>query len=297
MMDIPNPCSIWPEHLTQLIQGLFISFTTFPRFEKLMNILIQKLDSHDSFRGIVFVRQRVTTHIIQYFVSSNSLLQHRLTSACIYASTSPATSSLSVTKNQVQVRINDFSKGTINLLISTVVAEEGMDVPAANCVIRFDPMLNGVSYVQGRGRARQSDSSFVVMKEQSGRDVATLAQVEAQQQVIVSTFEPVDSHFLWEKNKCAQQSREHTAASILLKPVDRTTVLSLLHQYVQKTKGNLNDVYTTTTIDVECVIMYDSILRKHTVGGKGVIRRVPRQLQHLHCSTSSPRLTVKVRLG
>jgi superfamily II DNA or RNA helicase len=49
-----------------------------------------------------------------------------------------------------------FADGTVNLLITTVVAEEGMDVPAANCVLRFDPMLNAVSLVQGRGRARHA---------------------------------------------------------------------------------------------------------------------------------------------
>ena len=30
----------------------------------------------------------------------------------------------------------------------------GMDVPAANCMIRLDPMLNSVSFVQGQARAR-----------------------------------------------------------------------------------------------------------------------------------------------
>ena len=41
-----------------------------------------------------------------------------------------------------------FASGACNLLIATAVAEEGMDVQAANCIIRFNPMLNSVSFVQ-----------------------------------------------------------------------------------------------------------------------------------------------------
>ena len=47
--------------------------------------------------------------------------------------------------------------------------------------MRFDPVLNAVSHVQGRGRARQSASSFVVLAERADRPVELLQSVEAQQ--------------------------------------------------------------------------------------------------------------------
>lgn len=40
-----------------------------------------------------------------------------------------------------------FRGGAINLLFSTSVAEEGMDIAACNCVVRFDPLKTITGYV------------------------------------------------------------------------------------------------------------------------------------------------------
>jgi endoribonuclease Dicer len=53
----------------------------------------------------------------------------------------------------------------VNLLFTTDVTEEGIDVPNCSCVIRFDLPRTVCSYVQSRGRARRSSSSFVLMIE------------------------------------------------------------------------------------------------------------------------------------
>ena len=87
--------------------------------------------------------------------------------------------------------LHKFASGEANLLISTVVAEKGMDIPAANCVIRFDPVLNTVSFFnQGQGCARQQGSSFVIMSEQDGRSAEALARAEQQQLSIAQNFQP-----------------------------------------------------------------------------------------------------------
>ncbi|RLN41300.1 Type III restriction enzyme, res subunit family protein, expressed [Panicum miliaceum] len=62
-----------------------------------------------------------------------------------------------------------FSKASlnlqVNLLFTTDVTEEGIDVPNCSCVIRFDLPRTVCSYVQSRGRARRSSSSYVLMIE------------------------------------------------------------------------------------------------------------------------------------
>ena len=161
------------------------SADSFPRLEHLKDALLYEYETlsttHGSFRCILFVQQRIMTHILEHFVRTDEALANRLNPACIYATASPATPSFRVSAADSKARLASFAKGGINLLIATVVAEEGMDVPAANCVIRFDPMINSVSLVQGRGRARQPDSSFVVLCERQDRPTSTLAAVEAQQ--------------------------------------------------------------------------------------------------------------------
>ncbi len=61
-----------------------------------------------------------------------------------------------------------------------------MDIPEANCVIRFDAITTPVSLVQSRSRARQADSAFVVLAEVKGRSVETLETPELAQHTAIT---------------------------------------------------------------------------------------------------------------
>lgn len=61
--------------------------------------------------------------------------------------------------------IQQFRKGHLNCLFATSVAEEGLDIPECNLVIRFDPCKTMIQYVQSRGRARHRNSRFIHLME------------------------------------------------------------------------------------------------------------------------------------
>ena len=61
--------------------------------------------------------------------------------------------------------VKQFRDGTINLIIATSVGEEGLDFPQCSFVCRFDMPQTLPAYIQSRGRARHSDSKFVLMLE------------------------------------------------------------------------------------------------------------------------------------
>ncbi|CAN0065109.1 unnamed protein product, partial [Ectocarpus sp. 4 AP-2014] len=186
------PKAVWPGDVRQKISAFWEAVPrTFPRFEHLKNVLLDKYDHHggdgsgssdgEAFRGIVFVRQRVTTHVLAHLIAADPRMAPRFSAAYLYASSSPATASLSLSEGATQGNLEAFRSGSANLLLSTVVAEEGIDVPDANCVVRYDPMDHAVSMVQGRGRARGEKSSFVVLCERADRTTADLEAVEQQQ--------------------------------------------------------------------------------------------------------------------
>lgn len=67
-------------------------------------------------------------------------------------------------REQVEV-LFDFKHGDVNCLFSTTVAEEGIDIPACDLVIRWDMYNSMIQYIQSRGRARQPNSRFISLIE------------------------------------------------------------------------------------------------------------------------------------
>lgn len=56
-----------------------------------------------------------------------------------------------------------FNAGLTNLVFSTDVLEEGIDVPRCNIVVRFDPIKTMCSFIQSKGRARDQAAIFHVI--------------------------------------------------------------------------------------------------------------------------------------
>ena len=75
-----------------------------------------------------------------------------------------AISELADVKNQ-KTALDDLRHGRKNLVVSTNALEEGIDVPRCRLVICFDQPAGLKSFIQRRGRARKSDSKYVIMFE------------------------------------------------------------------------------------------------------------------------------------
>jgi Helicase conserved C-terminal domain len=274
--------SLWPASTRSSIQQFFDMFpASSERFDNMCTVLWEKMNDRPNFRGIIFVQQRVMTHIIQYVIENKSPqeLAKRIRTRCLYSTKSPATASLSVSKFESSQALVAFSSGQANLLISTSVAEEGLDVPAANCVIYFDPIHHAVSYVQGRGRARQENSSFVMLNQRRDRPASLLAQQECEQHSIVSSFVPGSPvHFIDPAIALqALKDREKNSACFLC-DISESTALSNLNIYIKKTKALIEEVYeldaTSWTI---CRLTYGSIKRTVSATGKGTGKKAAKK--------------------
>lgn len=68
-----------------------------------------------------------------------------------------------MTQCQQEEVIASFRSGRVNLLVSTTVGEEGIDIPDCKYVIRYDVRGNEIASVQSRGRVRDKEGQYEVV--------------------------------------------------------------------------------------------------------------------------------------
>lgn len=152
-----------------------------PKLESLIEILLEEYDNENDpseFSGLIFVEQRIAVAILAEALAAHPKTRDRFSSTLLCGTSSfvtrtkaSAISELIFAKNK-KFTLDDFSNGTTNLLISTSVGEEGIDIQACAVVICFRLPANMKSFIQIRGRARRKGSRCILMfpKDHSQQD-------------------------------------------------------------------------------------------------------------------------------
>ncbi|KAK3487801.1 uncharacterized protein B0T23DRAFT_398479 [Neurospora hispaniola] len=120
-------------------------------------------------RCIIFVRQRNTAMLLADLLQQPEIRSHipSIAAEVLVGGGTTGSSYVNAKINfQQQNRIiRKFKLGEINCLFATSVAEEGLDIPDCNIVIRFDLYDTLIQCIQSRGRARRPDSRYIQMIE------------------------------------------------------------------------------------------------------------------------------------
>ena len=120
------------------------------------HLLLNHFSSKPDSKALFFVRAVDHTQYVTQWIERNSDLKHFIRPCSITGHSRKGNMSKA---EQLKV-IDNFRSGKYNLLATTSVLEEGLDVPECNMVIRFQIMSNEVSDVQAQGRARAEDSTL-----------------------------------------------------------------------------------------------------------------------------------------
>uniref|UniRef100_A0A8C3LAZ5 RNA helicase n=1 Tax=Chrysolophus pictus TaxID=9089 RepID=A0A8C3LAZ5_CHRPC len=142
-----------------------------PRLSKLEEILQEHFLPRGSSRGIVFTKTRQSAHSLLSWLQDTAGLCGRYIRAAVLTGTGYSNQAKGMTQNEQQDVITLFRSGQLNLLFSTSVAEEGLDIPECNIVVRYGLMTNEIAMVQARGRARAQNSVYSVLAKASSREV------------------------------------------------------------------------------------------------------------------------------
>jgi ERCC4-related helicase/ERCC4-type nuclease len=78
-----------------------------------------------------------------------------------------------MTQKQQKEVLDDFRAGEFEVLVSTSVAEEGLDVPEVDLVLFYEPVPTAIRSIQRKGRTgRQTEGRVVVLLAEDTRDEA-----------------------------------------------------------------------------------------------------------------------------
>lgn len=134
-----------------------------PKLVTLYNFLFQYFARPSATRCIVFVERRAVARLL-YHAFELSGGTHLRPGVLTGSGSGRIDDVQSTFRNQV-LTLMKFRKGELNCLFATSVAEEGLDVPDCNLIVRFDICKTMIQYVQSRGRARHKNSRFLHMLE------------------------------------------------------------------------------------------------------------------------------------
>ncbi len=137
-----------------------------PKFKRAHARLAETLGIEDGERVIVFTESRDTAEVLTD-VLAESFETRR------FVGQSDTSGSEGMTQREQQAVLEAFRDGEFEVLVSTSVAEEGLDVPEVDLVLFYEPVPTAIRSVQRKGRTgRQTEGSVVVLMTEDTRDEA-----------------------------------------------------------------------------------------------------------------------------
>ncbi|KAF7591232.1 Dicer-like protein 1 [Aspergillus hancockii] len=160
-----------------------------PKVQLLCKELTKYYERPTGTKCIIFVQKRYTAKML--FDLFNTLEIPYLRPGLLIGVRSGDVVGMNVSFRQQFLALVKFRNGDINCLkFATSVAEEGLDIPDCNLVVRFDLYNTLIQYVQSRGRARHSNSIYASMIERYNADhEARLMEVRDAELVLKSFCE------------------------------------------------------------------------------------------------------------
>jgi Fanconi anemia group M protein len=137
-----------------------------PKLKKLREIVRNEIYSNPDSRIIVFANYRDTAEML-----SNELAQvEGLKVSKFIGQASRVDDKGMQQKEQVEI-LNKFRSGEFNVIVSTSVGEEGLDIPATDLVVFYEAVPSEIRAIQRRGRTgRAKRGRIVVLMTKGTRD-------------------------------------------------------------------------------------------------------------------------------
>jgi ERCC4-related helicase len=136
-----------------------------PKLDELIKIIKTKFDKNKNAKIIVFNQYRYSASNIEKQLNKIDNVRAKL----FVGQLKKGDTGLSQ-KEQHKV-IDNFKSGEFNVLVSTSIGEEGLDIPKVDTVIFYEPVPSAIRAIQRRGRtARQQEGELIILITKNTRD-------------------------------------------------------------------------------------------------------------------------------
>ena len=137
-----------------------------PKLGALKDVVAQQLARKPDSRIIVFTNYRDTAEVVKNTLNT---MQGIRAEKFVGQAKRDGQKGLSQ-REQVQL-VTDFVSGTYNVIVATSVAEEGLDIPATDMVVFYEPIPSAIRSIQREGRTgRRRAGRVVVLVTKGTRD-------------------------------------------------------------------------------------------------------------------------------
>ncbi|HEC94486.1 MAG TPA: DEAD/DEAH box helicase [Thermoplasmatales archaeon] len=136
---------------------------TQPKLEMTKDIINSHLKKRDDARVMVFAEYRDT---VEMLVSELNKLEKVQAVRFIGQTT---TAGKGMTQMEQKQTLDDFRRGRYNVLVSTSIGEEGIDIPSTSLVLFYEPVPSAIRHIQRKGRTGRDghpgEVKILIMKD------------------------------------------------------------------------------------------------------------------------------------
>ncbi|HID19749.1 MAG TPA: DEAD/DEAH box helicase [Methanophagales archaeon] len=143
-----------------------------PKLNAVIQILRDEFRVNPNTRIIVFTNYRDTAEMIISGLHDQNSEEEGIKAVKFIGQASKAEDKGLKQKEQVEI-IDKFKAGDYNVLVATSVAEEGLDIPATDLVLFYEPIPSAIRSIQRKGRtARKKIGKVIVLIARGTKDEA-----------------------------------------------------------------------------------------------------------------------------
>ena len=119
-----------------------------PKFREVLKMCESMLDVNPGSKCIVFTHYRKTSEFIYRYLLDHSTSIKPMR----FVGQAGKEKDPGMSQKEQKEKINEFIGGKYNVMLATSVAEEGLDIPATDMVIFYEPVASEIRSIQRRGR-------------------------------------------------------------------------------------------------------------------------------------------------